>query len=126
MTYFCSSCKGYTERYLDLPSAAPTGYKLGSVLNFVAQLPDESDRLLIMHGTMDENVHFFQHTAQLINLMVKHGKPYQLQVRCAVFLVLDLLTKTKSSFYSRSTPGRDTAYDTPTLTNIISPPYYRS
>jgi len=33
-----------------------------------------------MHGTMDENVHFMQHTAQLINLLIKHGKPYQLQV----------------------------------------------
>ena len=33
-----------------------------------------------MHGIMDENVHFMQHTAQLINLLVKHGKPYQLQV----------------------------------------------
>ena len=34
-----------------------------------------------MHGTMDENVHFMQHTAQLINLLIKHGKPYQLQVK---------------------------------------------
>jgi dipeptidyl aminopeptidase/acylaminoacyl peptidase len=50
------------------------------VLNFVGQLPEEEGRLLIMHGTMDENVHFMQHTAQLINLMVKHGKPYQLQI----------------------------------------------
>jgi hypothetical protein len=56
----------------------------GSVLNFVGQLPDEEGRLLIMHGTMDENVHFMQHTAQLINLLIKHGKPYQLQVRDSV------------------------------------------
>ena len=47
---------------------------------FLLQLPDEEGRLLIMHGTMDENVHFMQHTAQLINLLIKHGKPYQLQV----------------------------------------------
>ena len=72
---------GYTERYLDRPSNKPNGYKLGSILNFVGQLPDEEGRLLIMHGTMDENVHFMQHTAQLINLLIKHGKPYQLQVR---------------------------------------------
>ena len=71
---------GYTERYLDRPSSKPNGYKLGSILNFVGQLPDEEGRLLIMHGTMDENVHFMQHTAQLINLLIKHGKPYQLQV----------------------------------------------
>merc|ERR1712045_936679 len=48
---------GYTERYLDRPSSKPNGYKLGSILNFVGQLPDEEGRLLIMHG-----------------------KPYQLQV----------------------------------------------
>ena len=88
------------------PSNKPNGYKLGSILNFAGQvkpsscyghpsclllsihflfilslqLPDEEGRLLIMHGTMDENVHFMQHTAQLINLLIKHGKPYQLQV----------------------------------------------
>ena len=75
---------GYTERYLDRPSAKPNGYKLGSILNFVGQLPDEEGRLLIMHGTMDENVHFMQHTAQLINLLIKHGKPYQLQAQLPV------------------------------------------
>ena len=71
---------GYTERYLDRPSSKPNGYKLGSILNFVGQLPDEEGRLLIMHGTMDENVHFMQHSAQLINLLIKHGKPYQMQI----------------------------------------------
>ena len=52
----------------------------GSILNYVNQLPDEDGRLMIMHGTMDENVHFMQHTAALINSLVKHGKPYNLQV----------------------------------------------
>ena len=32
---------------------------------------------------MDENVHFYQHTAQLLSALVRHGKPYQLQVRIA-------------------------------------------
>ena len=49
----------------------------------MGQLPEEEGRLLIMHGTMDENVHFMQHTAQLVNLLIKHGKPYQLQVTVA-------------------------------------------
>ena len=53
---------------------------LAGTFDLPAQLPDEEGRLLIMHGTMDENVHFMQHTAQLVNLMVKHGKPYQLQI----------------------------------------------
>lgn len=37
------------------------------------------NRLLIIHGLIDENVHFF-HTSQLVNQLVKHNKPYQLQV----------------------------------------------
>lgn len=37
------------------------------------------NRLLIVHGLIDENVHF-HHTSQLINALVRHCKPYQLQV----------------------------------------------
>lgn len=37
------------------------------------------NRLLIIHGLIDENVHFY-HTSQLVNHLVKHNKPYQLQV----------------------------------------------
>ena len=37
------------------------------------------NRLLIIHGLMDENVHFC-HTAQLIQGLVMAGKPYQLSV----------------------------------------------
>jgi hypothetical protein len=64
----------------------------GSILNYVGQLPEEEGRLLIMHGTMDENVHFMQHTAQLVNLLIKHGKPYQLQVPTLLSHVLKRLS----------------------------------
>jgi hypothetical protein len=37
------------------------------------------DRLMIVHGLIDENVHF-HHTATLIDALVKAGKPHQLQV----------------------------------------------
>lgn len=70
---------GYTERYMDLPGHNPEGYQEGSVLNFVHKFPDEENRLLIIHGLIDENVHFY-HTSQLINHMIKAGKPYQLQI----------------------------------------------
>ncbi|XP_015598868.1 dipeptidyl peptidase 9 isoform X2 [Cephus cinctus] len=70
---------GYTERYMDLPQNNPRGYVNGSVLSYISKFPDEENRLLIIHGLMDENVHFF-HTSQLINALVKVGKPYQLQV----------------------------------------------
>ncbi|XP_047119036.1 dipeptidyl peptidase 9 [Schistocerca piceifrons] len=70
---------GYTERYMDLPENNQQGYKQGSILTYVNQFPDEENRLLIIHGLIDENVHFF-HTSQLISAMIKAGKPYQLQV----------------------------------------------
>lgn len=70
---------GYTERYMDLPQHNAVGYKAGSILNYVSQFPDEENRLLIIHGLIDENVHFHQ-TCQLINALVRQGKPYQLQV----------------------------------------------
>ncbi|KAG8191818.1 hypothetical protein JTE90_022810 [Oedothorax gibbosus] len=55
------------------------GYTTGSVLAYVNQFPDEVNRLLIIHGLRDENVHF-SHTNQLINALIKAGKPYQLQI----------------------------------------------
>uniref|UniRef100_A0A8D9DS68 Dipeptidyl peptidase 9 n=2 Tax=Cacopsylla melanoneura TaxID=428564 RepID=A0A8D9DS68_9HEMI len=70
---------GYTERYMDLPQHNAIGYKLGSILNYVKLLPEEENRLLIIHGLIDENVHF-HHTSSLINALVRHCKPYQLQV----------------------------------------------
>lgn len=70
---------GYTERYMNTPLKNTPGYSTGSVLSYVHQFPDEENRLLIIHGLMDENVHF-SHTSQLISSLVKAGKPYQLQV----------------------------------------------
>lgn len=37
------------------------------------------NRLLILHGMMDENVHF-SHTAALIRALTEAGKPYDLQI----------------------------------------------
>eukprot|EP00051_Salpingoeca_urceolata_P022267 m.358632 g.358632 ORF g.358632 m.358632 type:complete len:797 (+) comp19947_c0_seq3:43-2433(+) len=70
---------GYTERYMDTPQANPEGYKGGSVLELASQFPDEDDRLLIVHGLIDENVHF-NHTALLLDQLSVLGKPYRIQV----------------------------------------------
>ncbi|XP_055541148.1 dipeptidyl peptidase 9 [Wyeomyia smithii] len=70
---------GYTERYMDLPDNNRSGYTAGSVLSYIHKFPDEDNRLLIIHGLIDENVHFF-HTSQLVNGLIKANKPYQLQV----------------------------------------------
>jgi dipeptidyl-peptidase 9 len=71
---------GYTERYMDTPHDNPGGYEFGSVLHYVSQLPDDGeDRLLILCGMMDENVHL-THTTCLIDSMVNYGKSYSLSV----------------------------------------------
>uniref|UniRef100_A0A182ME48 Dipeptidyl peptidase 9 n=1 Tax=Anopheles culicifacies TaxID=139723 RepID=A0A182ME48_9DIPT len=70
---------GYTERYMDLPDNNRSGYTAGSVLNYIQKFPDEDNRLLIIHGLIDENVHFY-HTSQLVSRLVRANKPYQLQV----------------------------------------------
>ena len=64
----------YTERYMGTPQANPEGYAAGSPMTHVANLRGS---LLIVHGLIDENVHF-RHTARLINALIKARKPYEL------------------------------------------------
>lgn len=45
--------------------------------------PRRPNRLLILHGFLDENVHFF-HTNFLVSQLIRAGKPYQLQVGAGV------------------------------------------
>jgi len=70
---------GYTERYMGTPEANPAAYKSGSVLTYVDAFPDEDNRLLLVHGLQDENVHF-SNTTQLIESLIAACKPYQLLV----------------------------------------------
>ncbi|MDX1931709.1 MAG: DPP IV N-terminal domain-containing protein [Capsulimonadales bacterium] len=44
----------YTERYMDLPSANPTGYRAACVAESAGNY---AGRLMIVHGLMDDNVH---------------------------------------------------------------------
>lgn len=46
----------YTERYMGLPNEEHEAYENGSVLNLARNFPDEENRLLIIHGMIDENV----------------------------------------------------------------------
>ncbi|CAJ0571526.1 unnamed protein product, partial [Mesorhabditis spiculigera] len=68
----------YTERYLGYP-LFDSVLKQCSVVGVVDKLPDEPGRVMIVHGLLDENVHF-RHTEALIEAMLKAGKPYQLQI----------------------------------------------
>lgn len=67
---------GYTERYMSTPQDNPEGYKEGAVTAHVDGL---SGKLLLVHGMVDENVHF-RHTARLITALTAAQKPYDLQI----------------------------------------------
>jgi dipeptidyl-peptidase-4 len=64
----------YTERYLGTPQSNPVGYWSSSIFSCVDTM--EGD-LLLVHGLIDENVHF-RHTARLINRLIAAKKPYRL------------------------------------------------
>jgi len=64
----------YTERYMGAPQENPEGYENGSVMHHVSNI---RGRLLLIHGLIDENVHF-RHTVRLINTLIAARKPYDL------------------------------------------------
>jgi dipeptidyl-peptidase-4 len=64
----------YTERYMGTPAENPQGYADGSVMAYVDTL---RGKLLLVHGLLDENVHF-RHTARLMNALNRARKPYDL------------------------------------------------
>ncbi len=66
----------YTERYMSEPSDFPDGYKDFSVVNSAAKL---HGRLLLVHGTGDDNVHM-ENTIQFIQALIEAQKPYDLQL----------------------------------------------
>jgi len=64
----------YTERYMGTPQTNPDGYEQSSVM---AHVDSMQGHLLLVHGLIDENVHF-RHTARLINALIAARKPYDL------------------------------------------------
>lgn len=61
---------------------------VGPILLYHVIICDDSshsrpNRLLILHGFLDENVHFF-HTNFLVSQIIRAGKPYQLQVSVSI------------------------------------------
>ncbi|EFA77706.1 dipeptidylpeptidase 8 [Heterostelium album PN500] len=72
---------GYTERYMNTPKNNPEGYKLGNVLSYLNNFPDQLDRLVLIHGIQDENVHF-ANTLLLVEELQTNGKPYILKMLC--------------------------------------------
>ncbi len=64
----------YTERYLGRPEDNPEGYAASAALSLAAAL---KSRLLLLHGTLDNNVHV-QNTLQLTDALQAAGKDYDL------------------------------------------------
>ncbi len=62
----------YQERYMGLPQDNPRAYEQASPITFAGQL---EGKLLIVHGTGDDNVHY-QGTEKLIDALVAAGKPF--------------------------------------------------
>ncbi|MEO5819038.1 MAG: S9 family peptidase [Vicinamibacteraceae bacterium] len=66
----------YTERYMDLPSENPQGYKAGAVLTWVDRY---KAGLRLTHGTIDDNVHL-QQTLQVCDWLTSHDKRFELMI----------------------------------------------
>jgi dipeptidyl-peptidase 4 len=64
----------YTERYMGKPQDDPKRYAASSVMRYVENM---TGSLMLVHGLIDENVHF-RHTARLINALIQARKRYDL------------------------------------------------
>jgi dipeptidyl-peptidase 4 len=66
----------YTERYMGTPQNNPDGYRDSSVIEAAERL---HGRLLLIHGTLDDNVHL-QNTLKLAYALQKAGKDFELML----------------------------------------------
>ena len=64
----------YTERYMGMPDANADGYRASSVMTHARAIRGE---LMLVHGMLDENVHF-RHTARLTNALNAARKRHDL------------------------------------------------
>jgi dipeptidyl-peptidase-4 len=62
----------YQERYTGLPATDAEAYRVNSPITYAEGL---ADRLLLVHGSGDDNVHF-QGSERLINRLVELDKPF--------------------------------------------------
>ncbi len=67
----------YTERYMRTPKDNPEGYEASAPLS---KAKDLKAKLLLIHGTADDNVHM-QNTLSFVDALTRAGKPYQLEIQ---------------------------------------------
>ena len=68
----------YTERYMSTPEKNEEGYRVGSPINYVDRMSADQ-KLLIVHGTGDDNVHL-QNSIQLVDALQNAGKQFRFMV----------------------------------------------
>lgn len=66
----------YTERYMRTPQSNPDGYRSSSVVHAAGDL---RGRLLLIHGTLDDNVHL-QNSLQLAWELQRAGQSFELML----------------------------------------------
>jgi dipeptidyl-peptidase 4 len=66
----------YTERYMGLPGDNAAQYEQSSVVKSASAL---HGRLLLVHGSSDDNVHL-QNSIQLIDALINAGLPFDFQI----------------------------------------------
>ena len=71
---FYDTC--YQERYMGLPDNNEDGYREGSPITHAHKL---QGKLLIIHGSGDDNVHF-QSFERLVDELIKHNKIFSMMV----------------------------------------------
>ena len=64
----------YQERYMGLPQDSPDGFEQGSPVTHAKHL---QGKLLLIHGTGDDNVHY-QNAEVVINELIKHNRPFDM------------------------------------------------
>lgn len=65
----------YTERYMSTPQRNTEGYEQGAPLHYADRMGDHQ-RLLLVHGDFDDNVHF-QNAAQMANELQAANKQFE-------------------------------------------------
>jgi dipeptidyl-peptidase-4 len=66
----------YTERYLERPQDNPDGYRDSSPVSQAARL---QGKLLLVHGTGDDNVHL-QNSLTMVQAFIEANVPYDLEI----------------------------------------------
>lgn len=69
----------YTERYMRTPQENAAGYTAGAPVALAANFDDARQRMLIVHGDLDDNVHF-QNAIQLADALQRANKQFDFAV----------------------------------------------